>query len=232
MKRLLIFIAVIAVTGVGIWGLSNYRSSNNPEPQPMTEAEQEVLAIKDKRLTKGSQDAPVKIVEYADILCPYCARTHQETLPQVQSDYIDKQQAHLEVRLVAVISPDSKRAGEGAYCAAEQDKFWDYLDLAYQDTWDNYYSQNKKPQDVELFKEQNIYGFADRLGLNTHLWQACMDEGKYSQTLQDNQAKMAEMEAYGTPHFIINGSSYKGAPPPAAFKAVIETELNKAKDKS
>lgn len=113
------------------WLFFSYGGSTQ---EPLSESDQKVLNVQDKRLTKGDSAAPVKIVEYADILCPYCAKANEEIIPQIQSNYIDKKQVHYEVRLVAMISPDSQRAGEGAYCAAEQDKFWDYLDAAYQDT--------------------------------------------------------------------------------------------------
>ncbi|MBP7837146.1 thioredoxin domain-containing protein [Candidatus Saccharibacteria bacterium] len=227
MKKMSIILGIVTVALIaGAWLFFTYGGSKQ---QPLSESEQQVLAVQDKRLTKGDESAPVKIVEYADILCPYCAKANEEIIPQVQSNYIDKNQAHYEVRLVAMISPDLQRAGEGAYCAAEQNKFWDYLDTAYKDTWDNYYSQNKTPQDVDLFTERNIFSFASRVGLDTLLWQQCMDSGKYEKTITANQEKMSEIKAYGTPHFIINGNNYNGAPPFSSFKAVIDAELNKSK---
>lgn len=226
-KTTIILGAVIAVMVIGGWLFLTYGGST--EQKPLSASQQQVLNVQDKRLTKGDENAPVKIVEYADILCPYCAKANEEIIPQIQSNYIDEKQVHYEVRLVAMISPDSQRAGEGAYCAAEQNKFWDYLDTAYKDTWENYYSQNKTPQDVPLFTERNIYSFASRVGLDTLSWQQCMDSGKYAETITANQDKMSEIKAYGTPHFIINGNNYNGAPPFSSFKAVIDAELNKSK---
>lgn len=69
-------------------------------------------------------------MEFADILCPYCAKANQQVIPQIKSNYIDTGKVHYEVRLVAMIAPDSQHAGEGAYCAAKQGKFWNYLDTA------------------------------------------------------------------------------------------------------
>lgn len=194
--------------------------------KPLTDTQKKILEVQDERLTKGDKSAPVKIIEYADILCPYCAKANEEIIPQIQSNYIDKNQAHYEVRLVAMIAPDSERAAEGAYCAAEQNKFWDYLNTAYRDSWNNYYSKDKSPEDVKLFSKTGIYGFAKSIGLEMFAWQQCMDQGKYADTITQNQKKMKEIEAYGTPHFIINDKSYNGAPPFPAFKAVIDGELN------
>jgi protein-disulfide isomerase len=225
-KTTIILAAIMVIMIVAGWAFFAYGGS---EQKPLSEAQQNVLKIEDKRLSKGNDNAPVKIVEYADILCPYCAKANEEIIPQIQSNYIDRGQAHYEVRLVAMISPDSQLAAEGAYCAAEQNKFWDYLDTAYRDTWRNYYSQDKTPQDVTLFSKTNIYGFASRVGLDGIQWQQCMDGGKYAETITQNQQKMSEIKAYGTPHFIINGNNYNGAPPFSSFKAVIDSELNKSK---
>lgn len=223
-SNIIVIILVLVVFG-GIWAFF----SIGGKQAPVAQTSLDILNVQDKRLSKGNPDAPVKIVEYADILCPFCAKANQEIIPKIQSDYIDTNKAHYEVRLVAMIAPDSQRAAEGAYCAAEQNKFWDYIDTAYKDTWDNYYSQNKTPDDVTLFSKSNIYGFARRVGLGGMQWQQCMDEGRYKDTITQNQKKMSEIKAYGTPHFIINGKNYNGAPPFSAFKAVIDSELNKSK---
>lgn len=119
-KTTLVVGALIVAIIIGGWV---FFSSGTSKQTSLTTSEKKVLDVQDKRLTKGDASAPVKIVEYADILCPYCAKANEETIPQIQSNYIDKKQAHYEVRLVAMISPDSQRAGEGAYCAAEQNKF-------------------------------------------------------------------------------------------------------------
>lgn len=186
-----------------------------------------VLQTEDTRLSKGEQDAPLAIVEYADVLCPYYAKVNEQVLPRLQSDYIDTHKARYEIRLVAMIAPDSQRAAERAYCAAEQNKFWEYMDLAYRETWQNYYSQNKSRQEVLLFSDSQINQFAGRVSLELSIWRNCGDSGKYADVIQKNQATMAEIKAYGTPHFLFNEQSYSGAPPYELFQKALDAELNK-----
>lgn len=202
-------------------------SQGDTSQDSSSQLEQKVLDIQDERLAIGEKEAPVKIVEYADVLCPYCAKVNEEVVPRVKKDYIDPKKAHYEIRLVAMIAPDSKRAAEGAYCAAEQNKFWDYMDLAYKETWQNYYRQNKSPQDVPLFSDSQINQFASRVGLELSMWRGCLDSGKYAGVLESNKAKMSEIEAYGTPHFLFNGQSYSGAPPYPFFQKALDAEYNK-----
>lgn len=225
-KTTIIVLAVATAVVIAGWAFFTYGGTKR---QPLTDAQQKVLNVQDERLSKGDKNAPIKIVEYADILCPYCAKANSEIIPQIQSHYIDKNQAHYEVRLVAMIAEDSERASEGAYCAAEQDMFWRYLDKAYKDTWDTYYSQGATPQDVDLFNKDKIYRFGKTVGLEMLQWQQCMDDGAYKETIALNRKEMIEIKAYGTPHFNINGKNYNGAPPFQSFKAVIDAELNQAK---
>lgn len=178
-------------------------------------------------MSKGNPAAPVKIVEYADILCPFCAKANSEVIPKIESDYINKGKAHLEVRLVAMIAPDSQRAAEGAYCAAEQNKFWAYINTAYERTWNDYYSKNKSPEEVPLFSQSNIQSFAKSIPLDTLNWNDCMQSGRYKATLIENRKQLSDLDAFGTPDFVINKHNYSGAPPYASFKAVIDSDLGK-----
>lgn len=214
------------LTLIVITGITTYFIFGAQTKSPPTK-DLSVLDVEDRRLTKGGDEAPVAIVEYADMLCPYCAKVNEEVMPRLQADYIETNKARYEIRLVAMIAPDSQRAAEGAYCAAEQNKFWDYVDLAYKETWQNYYSRSKSPQEVPIFKVGQITQFASRLGLDVSKWQGCLDSERYAEVLEKNLAKMSEMKAYGTPYFLFNDQSYSGAPPYPFFQKALDAEYNK-----
>ncbi|MGB3945621.1 MAG: thioredoxin domain-containing protein [Candidatus Saccharimonadales bacterium] len=223
--RITIIVISLTIAAIaGGWSFFNFGGQNT---QPISEDRQKILAIQDNRLSEGNPDAPIKIVEYVDPLCPYCAKAHQDVIPSIQNDYIKTNKAHYEVRLVAKLTPDSERASRGAYCAAEQDKFWEYINKAYDITWNRYYSLNKEPKDVPIFSQSGIENFVDSLDIDSINWQQCMTSGKYSDTISANALTMSELKAYGTPHFVINGQNYNGAPPYASFKAVIDAELRR-----
>lgn len=225
MRRLIVVTGLgLAIAIGGLWLFFAY-GGNTGQPQKTSVS---LLKVADEKLSKGNPDAVVKIVEYADILCPFCSKVNADVIPKIQTDYIAQGKVHYEVRLVAMIAPDSQRAGEGAYCAAEQNKFWGYLDSAYQRTWKDYYSSDKSPEDVPLFAQSNIRTFARSVSLDMFDWDRCMESGKYKQVMLQNQTKMKEIGAFGTPHFIINDTNYSGSPPYATFKGVIDAALRKA----
>ena len=227
MKSLIAIVAMVIVVIAAGWAFFTFGGQQTTSSLP----KQEILREQDERFSKGNPGAPVRIIEYADILCPYCAKVNAEVIPQIQSNYIDTGKVYYELRLVGVLAPDSMRAAEGAYCAAEHGKFWNYINTAYDDTWKNYYSLGMEPGDVSNFNETQFDAFVRKVGITGSLenmeWHQCMDENKYRSTVEKNKSDMDKMEAYGTPHFSINGKDYNGSPPYAVFKATIKAALKK-----
>ena len=79
----------------------------------------------------GKPDAPVTLVEYADLQCPYCAEWARGTLPFLVQDYVRTGKLRIEFRGLAFIGPDSQTALQATLAAGRQDKLWYYLELLY-----------------------------------------------------------------------------------------------------
>ncbi len=79
----------------------------------------------------GEDDAPVTLVEYADLQCPFCAQWSQQTFPELVSDYVRDGRLRIEFRGVTFIGPESEDALRAALAAGEQGKFWNVADLVY-----------------------------------------------------------------------------------------------------
>lgn len=229
MKQATISIVALLALVVGMYLFFTY-GGNTPSNDPAAIKE---LQIQDPLTTKGDSEAPVRIVEYADVLCPYCAEINQQQLPQLEKDYIDEDQVHFELRLVAVIDPDnSQRAAEAAYCAADQEAFWSFIDEVYSYTWKNYYQKGKKPTDITEFEEGEIAKFASRIKeLDVDKWQKCLDRGEHTERIEDNQREMARLGGSGTPLFNINGKHINGAAPPRVFASTIDAALSEAEER-
>ena len=75
----------------------------------------------------GKKDAPITLVEFFDYECPFCMRHVQQTLPQIQRDYIDTGKVKYVVRDFPIDSlhPNSFKKHEAAHCAGDQGKYWD-----------------------------------------------------------------------------------------------------------
>ena len=158
---------------------------------------------------KGSTNPAVTIVEFSDFECPFCSEV-QPVLKQVMQSY------GKDVRLVFKHMPleghrYSLPAARAAYCAAEQDRFWQFHDALFA-------SRNLSPA---RFDE-----IAAELGLGVPKFQACLNsEHSRAAIVRDIEtARLFRIES--TPSFIVNGKLIKGALSFADFQKIIERELS------
>jgi len=163
---------------------------------------------------KGSAKPLITIVEFSDFECPFCSAV-QATLKQIMQTY------GKEVRLVFKHMPleghqNSLPAARAAYCAAEQDRFWQFHDALFA-------SRELSPG---LFDE-----IAADLGLGVPKFQACLSsENSRTAIIKDIEtARLLRIES--TPSFIVNGQLVKGALSFADFQKIIERELGQRAQK-
>jgi protein-disulfide isomerase len=90
-----------------------------------------LAGIPQRGLTLGKANAPVRVVEFADLQCPFCRDYALNTMPRLVRDYVRPGTVRMEFRSLAFIGPDSVRAARVAQAAAEQNKLWSFVDLAY-----------------------------------------------------------------------------------------------------
>lgn len=75
----------------------------------------------------GSPQAPVTLVEYADLQCPYCAQWARDTFPAIVDEYVRAGRVRLVLRGLTFLGPDSETALRAALAAGEQDRLWDVV---------------------------------------------------------------------------------------------------------
>ena len=91
-----------------------------------------VLGTSLDQKTLGDENAPVTINMFTDLECPFCARWHIDTFPLVKQNYIDTGKAKLIVRHYPLsFHLNAKKAAIASECAAQQGKFFEYIDLVY-----------------------------------------------------------------------------------------------------
>jgi protein-disulfide isomerase len=79
----------------------------------------------------GRADAPVRIVEFADLQCPYCDEYAVHTLPTLVQRYVRTGEVSMRFENLSFIGPDSVTAGRVAAAAGQQDRLWNFVDLLY-----------------------------------------------------------------------------------------------------
>jgi protein-disulfide isomerase len=81
--------------------------------------------------TLGNPKAPVTLVEYADLQCPYCARFSNEQFPAIVRDYVRTGKVKVIFRGLTFVGPDSEKALDTALAAGQQERLWHVVKLLY-----------------------------------------------------------------------------------------------------
>ena len=161
---------------------------------------------------KGSANALITIVEFSDYQCPFCSRAHT-TVQKLQEEYGDKVRVVMKQNPLS-FHPRAKPAAVAAMAAGEQGKYWEYHDKLF--------ANAKALEDADLEK------YAKEIGLDMNRWKKDLDNSKYQQIIDRDQALAGQLGANGTPAFFINGRLLSGAQPIDNFRTLINEELPKA----
>jgi protein-disulfide isomerase len=167
----------------------------------------------------GDPNAPVKIIEYSDFQCPYCGKFTIDTEQQLIDAYIATGKVYFEYHSFGeFIGPESKRSAEAAYCAGDQNKFWEMHDIIF---------ANHTGENVGDFTDKRLTAFANKLGLEMGAFNDCFTSGKYAEQVKQDGLDGRKAGVQATPSFTINGKLFEGAQPFAGFQTEIEALLKK-----
>lgn len=176
------------------------------------------VAVSPNDPVKGSPNAKLTIVEFADYQCPFCARYQKDTLPGIIKDYVDTGKAKFVFKNLAFLGKESTDAANAALCAKEQNRFWEYHDKLF----DSQDGENRGGFAVDKLKS-----FAAALGLNAAQFNSCLDGQKYNDQVSADNAEANKNGFQSTPSTAIGTTALVGAQPYAQFKVAIEAELSK-----
>jgi protein-disulfide isomerase len=80
--------------------------------------------IPQKGIWLGDPNAPVVMIEFVDMQCPFCRRFALDVLPTLIDEYVRPGQLRVAFRGISFIGPDSEKAVRAVYAAGEQDRLW------------------------------------------------------------------------------------------------------------
>ena len=151
----------------------------------------------------GDPNAPVKLVEFSDFQCPYCKQYWQQTEAQVVDAYVktgkvfytDRSAGNWVSGNIGQGGTESQDAAMAAYCAADQNKYWDMHDALF---------TNVIGEDAGSFTQRRLQAIAQSIALDMNAFNSCYSSQKYlKQVNQDYQDALAA-KIQGTPFFVIS----------------------------
>ncbi len=220
---LLIALAVFFAGG-GFSGSGQERvaaNSNNGNNQPAQEESsgdvENMRPVSEEDHIRGDADAPVKIVEYSDLSCPFCEKFHP-TLKKALNEY-DGEVAWVYRHFpLASLHQHAQAQAEATECVAEaggEDAFWAFIDHLF---------ENQVVQDSELASA------ASAVGVSESKVQNCLDSGKFESKVKSDLENATDSGGRGTPFTVVvapNGKKFtvNGAQPYSSLKSTIDLAL-------
>ena len=220
-----IIIAGVIVAGAVFYTNRASTTNNNQQSTSRTNVSAEkIAAVSSADHILGNPDAPVKVVEYSDLECPYCKGFHS-TMHQIIDNYgRDGKVAWVYRHLpLAQLHPKAAHEAEASECAAElggNEKFWAYIDKVFETTPSN------NGLDPALLPK-----IATDIGLNGPDFEACLNSGRYAARIQNDLQRYLGLGIDATPYnFIIprrgQGITLRGQASYSTLKSYIDQLLN------
>ena len=168
----------------------------------------------------GSTRAPVVIQLYADFQCPACKQFVVQQLPRLVSDFVRPGTVRIEAEDIDILGSgavnESVELAAGAYCAAEQNRYWQYHDLAF---W-NQGRENRGDHDVAFIER-----VASQAGVDVPSWQTCFARSDVRQPARDRTAAAIARGITSTPTLVVNGHALAGGMPDYASLSAMIRQL-------
>ena len=172
--------------------------------------------VEEGRVVFGPKDAKITIVEYSDFECPYCTRGYQ-TVKEVLKNY-PKDVRVVFKHLPLEFHPKALPAAKYFEALAKQgdDKAEKFHDAVFQ-------NQDKLKKDGETY----LKSVAKSIGADMKKLDKDLNDPSVMTRINADTEEAKKFQISGTPGFVINGVSLRGAYPYEEFKSIIDRHLKK-----
>lgn len=149
-------------------------------------------------MSTGRADAPVTIIKYASLTCPFCRKFQQETFPVLKREYIDTG----KVRYILREFPIGFQSGAAtiALRCAPADRYFDLYDK---------FMRQQRQWVSQTVRREPIFKVARQVGVTRAQFDACYADKSLSEKLNAIKERGRKLGIIGTPNFFIDGKLYK-----------------------
>jgi protein-disulfide isomerase len=192
-RALLLAVGAAFLLGLALIAASSLAAEPDPPAQQAAPTSPLLEGIPQDGTALGRPDAPVTLVEYADLQCPYCAQWARGAFPRLVRDYVRTGKLRIEFRGLAFIGRDSDKALRAALAAGRQNRLWNVVELLYAD---------QGPENSGWASEQLVDRIASSVpGLDVKRFDADRRLEALDTELARSQAQAEAAGVRGTPTF-------------------------------
>ena len=141
------------------------------------------------------EGAPVTLVEYGDLECPYCGRA-EPIVRELLSDFTDIRYVWRHLPL-SDVHPNAQQAAEATEAADRQGAFWEMHDLLL--------------DHQDALQPDDLLGYAEQLNLDLDQFQDDLGGNDGTRRVEEDVDSADRSGVAGTPTFFINERRHDGA---------------------
>ena len=206
--------AILAVVAVGlVVGLIIFNATRPVEADP---------TVWNTEMTKGNPEAEKHYIMYTDIFCPYCDKFSNALTANkedFETNYLNNDKVYFEIRITQLNylsghSDNSQPGGEGAYCAARQQKFWPYYEAILAKLYEDYHSKgigvSKTSERMPNLDLDYFYDAGETAELDMDAFKGCMENHDTLQELEENTTRAQKQIESGVPYFVFGDFKFSG----------------------
>ena len=167
-----------------------------------------------KGYSLGSAAAPLTMVEFTDLQCPYCRQFALTAFDEIKKNWIDTGKLRFISRDFPIesIHAQALPAARAARCAGEQGKFWE-MRLAL-------------VRNANVLSTEFIRKTAAELKLDATAFSGCMATTKYDADIQAELQEGTKLGIEGTPTFVIGRTTPAGIEGPMIVGALPYSQFD------
>lgn len=194
-----------------IGGISkDARLAQTNAPKAVTAGE--ILStISSNNPTKGKETAPITIVMFIDFECPYSQSSH-DNFNQLLAQYGSAIKVIFKHFPITSIHPQATNAALAATCAHEQNKFWEYYDVLFNE---------------ETLGDETYEKAALKVRVNMNQFRSCYTTQKHLTTIEEDVKNGIALGVQGTPTYFVNAQKIEGVPTLEQWNTIILNEMKK-----
>lgn len=147
---------------------------------------------------ESSANAAVTVLEYADLQCPACAMAYERITKPVLEQYGSKMRFEFRQFPLQSLHRYALESAEASECAADQGKFWEFIDTVY--------------ENQQLLSSDQLRTWAKDLGLDTELFDRCIRSRVKKAVVMNDYDEGVAADVRGTPTFFVNGQRVDSDP--------------------
>lgn len=192
-------------------------SSGETAPAPQQPSRGLELRDPNDPMAIGDVDAPVVMVHWTDMRCPYCALFSRDSLPTIVEEYVNSGEVRIEYRDVAFFGEESQLASVAARAAANQDLFAEYMNAVY--------AAAPESGHADLPRE-TLIAFAEEIGVpDMGQFTADLDNPELATAVQQSTVAAQQIGVNSVPFFVVGNQAVSGAQPIDTFRTFLDTAL-------